>query len=88
MNFLDSSKFDQIKIKCEVDLEEHELKHVVKLDCNHNFCRECLKNYLVMKVKEKKVGENDMTCPTCHKQTLTYYIITDNLDDENDKKYH
>ena len=63
--------------KCEMCMEDEIVSaEIITLNCEHRFCKECLKMGLEMKLKEKSVSEDDLCCPfqSC-KQPFDVHII-------------
>lgn len=47
---------------CAVCLEEMPEDFVTRIDCGHRFCRECVRGYIVTKLKEHRYP---ILCPCC-----------------------
>ena len=49
--------------ECRVCFEVYDLDHVAPLDaCNHSFCRNCLRQYVTMKIEDRRYP---IPCPAC-----------------------
>lgn len=59
-----NQKMADVVFECAIclsdDLDETEM---VTLDCDHRFCRKCMKYHLDSFVKSHKIKENEMICP-------------------------
>jgi hypothetical protein len=60
-------KFKQIIFKCGIcmdDVPDEDVAHVE--ECQHAYCRDCLRQHIVTKVKDHRFP---ITCPTCAADT-------------------
>ena len=46
----------------------------ITLECDHRFCKECLMDFISLKVTECKCGENEIACPECQKAISPHII--------------
>ena len=59
-----SSKADNRRFECSMCMDDDVCREdILTLGCNHRFCRDCLKFYVKLKLKEKNVSEEDLCCP-------------------------
>lgn len=61
-------------------------KDFITLDCNHRYCKDCVKDLAVNKIKEMKCSKNDISCPEC-KEPISIYILQNVLDKETFNAY-
>ena len=60
-----------VKYECSICYEKQEKKHFVKLDCQHEFCNECIKN--IMKT------QTNLCCALCRKETTQLVCYTEDV---------
>ena len=60
------TKTNRIKMECPVC---YDMKFLVKINCNHSFCKPCLKN--IIKTKENDINDNSfINCPLCRREVI------------------
>jgi len=61
--------------ECQICFDKKKIdENCITLECDHRFCQECLRNDIVMKMKDKKVKEEDIKCFNC-KEPISHFII-------------
>lgn len=70
---------------CLICGEEKKMREFITLECEHRYCKDCVKGHLDTKISEGQVGI-DITCPECNKP-VDYHIIISILDEEMKSKY-
>lgn len=71
---------------CEICTEKFKIREGVTLDCNHRYCKNCLKGHLEIKIGEAQVQESDLSCPQDN-VAVNPFIIKDVVSEENFAKY-
>lgn len=62
---------DEATFDCPMCFETRNInKHCLTLKCDHQFCSECLKEYIKAKMVELKCSEKDLVCPTCNHEII------------------
>ncbi|OMJ86000.1 hypothetical protein SteCoe_12568 [Stentor coeruleus] len=51
---------------CAICYKIYKITDSIILQCNHKYCRNCLKIYLEYKINEAKVSKEDLACPECN----------------------
>ena len=61
---------EQVEIECNICYELNNNKNFIKLNCNHEFCKECIKNIL----KSCQTNFNEPCCAYCREKinAITY----------------
>ena len=80
-----NSKKYEPKLLCELCYSERPSSDFVTLDCNHKYCGDCIKGYLIVSINEGKVGSS-LTCFE-DETPIGYYTVLDNLEDDMKEKY-
>jgi hypothetical protein len=62
--------------QCSICWDDKELKQFIKLDCNHEFCKDCIKQTLRLETR------TNLTCALCRSETRTFILRTQEVQDE------
>ena len=73
---------------CNICTNIYSVNHLFTLDCNHRFCENCLKNYIINKVMSSEIREDQLVCPECGEKPIDYNIIKAHLPKDILEKYH
>lgn len=71
---------------CEICLKKSIIESGITLDCDHRFCKICLKDYISEKINSNQLGENDFCCPKCPKE-ISPHIVQGNFPAEIFSKF-
>ena len=63
------AKFAQVLFECCICIEKQPEDYVVRIDCNHKFCRDCIRQYIVSKLKEHRFP---IPCPVCMGEKIAH----------------
>jgi hypothetical protein len=66
-----------IKIECNICYEIHNSENFIKLNCNHEFCKGCVKKIL----KSCRIF-NDPCCAYCREQIITFTYKNETIQTE------
>ena len=59
---------DEATFTCDMCFEIKKIKdQCITLYCDHKFCIDCLREYLLVKIQDRKFSEKDLSCPSCLK---------------------
>ena len=64
------------KCECNICYEEHKKSNFIKLDCKHEFCKDCIKKTLQNETK------NILCCSLCRTQTKHFEIYKQEISEE------
>ena len=72
---------------CQICAETKKIEaDCITLECDHRFCRECLRNDIKTKMADNRLKTKDITCFTC-KTPIDYLMIQNALNYEEFKKF-
>lgn len=72
---------------CQICAETKKIEaDCITLDCDHRFCRECLRNDIKTKMADNRVKSKDIVCFTC-KTPIDYFMIQNVLNYEESKAF-
>ena len=71
---------------CDICAGVYKIRECITLNCNHRFCKNCLKADLEIKIGEARVNEKDLVCPMCP-VTIDLNIIQAVVSAESFAKY-
>ena len=60
---LESSAKREASFTCDICGNQFQVSQGITLDCDHRFCKGCLKEYLELQIQENKVSDEDLCCP-------------------------
>lgn len=81
-----SDDFNSNRFKCPICLEEIETNNIIKLNCDHVFCKECIKKLCEEKITSQMLNEITCAQENCNKP-INYYIIKTLISKEDFEKY-
>jgi hypothetical protein len=58
-----------------VCLGQFKISDIITLDCDHRFCKECVKLDLETQIGEGKFAEDEIGCPACRKGGLSEQLL-------------
>ena len=72
-----TQRLKDLKLKCEICQENRSAKEVVSLwDCQHRYCKECLKQYIETLYKDGKcISQVICPSPGCHLGNIRIHTI-------------
>ena len=78
---------NEASFNCSICITENNInKDCITLNCNHKFCKECLQNFLEVKIKDGEIQSTDIKCPEqkCNEpiefSTLEYILSKEIID--------
>ena len=94
IKILKNCNYNSEKCECNICYDEYEKEDFVKLDCGHEFCKDCVKKSLQNEIKEnlycsfcrfeiKNIQLRKESIKDEFDELITGYILNDSLDDIN-----
>ena len=73
----DENESDKELCECNICFEEKEIKDNVKLECNHEFCKDC-----IIKTLKMNNTNNNPSCAYCRREIKNIEVRTENVYNE------
>ncbi|KAK7097998.1 E3 ubiquitin-protein ligase RNF14-like [Littorina saxatilis] len=71
----EQEEFDRSTVECAVCFAERSGRQSMRfLDCGHAFCRDCLRDYFIVQIKDGSVKAMNCPDPDCESQAYPYQI--------------
>ena len=81
----ESSERDEVEIVCEICSTVRKASNYITLECEHRYCKDCVKQFIDDLILDGKVGI-DLSCPECSKP-INPHIVFAVIDNETKDRY-